>query len=247
RPSPRAPRLSSRQPRRNLARDIAVAASLSLAVGGLTGLIVYDRTSGGTVAQTVMTKVSALWSAAPVTAPPPEAMQPPATTTALADADQGPVTAVPQSVVSKKPVAIAELDVEDASGMASSLIPLSLRADPGIPGQALALRLSGLPENSSLTAGTRVSETAWMLRPGEEKGIKLVVPSNVSGQFAIAVEALEPRTGDLAAPIKEITVSILPAITATIVPAAAPASITRNFNLPETKPEPADLTAAAPL
>ena len=48
RPSPRAPRLSSRQPRRNLARDIAVAASLSLAVGGVTGLIVYDRTSGGT-------------------------------------------------------------------------------------------------------------------------------------------------------------------------------------------------------
>src|SRR5207248_10541263 len=65
-----------------------------------------------------------------------------------------------------------------------------------------------------------------------------------TGQFAISVEALEARTGDLAAPVKEITVSVSPAVTATIEPAAAPASITRNFNLPAVKPD-ADKPAIA--
>jgi hypothetical protein len=229
RPSPRAPRLAPRRPRRKgLAKEIAVAAGLSLAVGGLTGLIVYDRTSGGTLASSVMAMVAGPRSDAPAAAPPQPVQQPQAD---LADAEPEQPAAV-----SKKSVAIAQLDVEDAAGMASSLIPLSLRADPGIPGQDLAFRLSGLPENAYLTAGTRISSDAWMLRQGEEQNVKLVVPPSGAGQFAIEVEAIESRTGDLAAPMKEITVDVRPALTAKIEPAAAPASITRNFNLPAVQP-----------
>ncbi len=240
RPSPRAPRLPTREPRRKAGRDIALAASLSLAVAGLTGLIVFDRTSGGSLSQAVTNKVAGLWASAPVAAALAEEK--------LADADAQPAMAASPSLISKKPVAIAGLQVEDAAGEASSSIPLSLKADPAIPGQALALKLSGMPESASLTAGTRVSETEWMLRPGEEQGVKFVAPASLSGQFSISVEALEPRTGDLAAPVKEMTVSVSPAVAAaTIEPAAAPAAIVRNFNLPAVKPEPADLKVAEPV
>jgi hypothetical protein len=240
RPLPRAPRLSSRKPRPSRAQEIAVAAGLSLAIAGVTGLIVYDRTSGGTLAQTVTTRVSALFgSSPPAAAVPAPAEVTQTTTAALADPEPAPATIVQQQqpAASKKSVAIAQLEVEDASGSASSLVPLSLKADPGVPGQSLAFRLSGLPENAYLTAGTRVAGDAWMLRPGEEHGVKLMVPASQTAQFAISVEALEARTGDLAAPVKEIMVSVKPAPATTIEPAAAPASVTRNFNVPEAKPE----------
>jgi hypothetical protein len=247
RSSSRVPRGTLRKPRRSLAKEIAIAVALSLAVGGVTGLIVYDRTSGGMIGETVMAAASGLWSGAASTVPKPaEAIEAPA---ALADASPEPVIAVESAAVSKKPVVIAELDVEDVSGLASSLIPLSVRADSGVPGQNLAFRLSGLPENAYLTAGTRVSGGAWMLKPGEEQGLKIMVPPNRTGQFAIAVEALEQRTGDLAAPIKEITVDVRPAVATNVEPAAAPVSVSRNFNLPQALPEAAQqpTEGAAPI
>jgi hypothetical protein len=234
RPSIRSQRVYSRKPRRNRTKEIAIAACFSLAVAAVTGLIVYDRSSGGVIAETVMAMGSGLWGKASTAPQPVQATEP---TAQLADASPGPAQAVQPAAANKKPVVIAELDVEDAAGMASSLIPLSLRADSGVPGQNLGFRLSGLPENAYLTAGTRVSNDAWMLKPGEEQGIKLMVPPNHTGQFAIAVEALEQVTGDLAAPIKEITVNVRPAIATNVEPVAAPASVTRNFNLPPAIPD----------
>jgi hypothetical protein len=239
-PSPRGAHLSARRPQRRTGTEIAIAVTLSLAAAGVTGLIVYDRTSGGTLAQSFATRLSGLsgGTAAPTAPLPVATVKPAPITLAVAEPAPSPSPAPipPQAPASKKPVAIAQLEVEDASGSASSPIPLALRADPAIPGQNLALRLSGLPENASLTAGTRVGNDAWMLRPGEERGVKLMVPSSQPSQFSITVEAIEPRTGDLAAPVKEITVSLAPGPVADIQPAAAPASVTRNFNLPEATP-----------
>jgi hypothetical protein len=250
RPAPRAPRLAAQRHRPSHAREIAIATALSLAVAGVTGLIVYDRTSGGTLSG----GLASLWgggeAAAPAQVAKEEATR--STQTALADAEPVPAVAqVEQAPASKKPVSIAQLEVEDVSGLASALIPLSLRAGAGTPGQDLALKLSGLPDKAYLTAGTRLSGDAWMLRPGEELGVKLVVPPTHTGQFAISVEAIEARTGDLAAPVKEMTVDVRPALAAQIEPAAAPVSVSRNFNLPKTEPpaaEPpvAELPAAEP-
>jgi len=78
-PSPRGAHLSARRPQRRTGTEIAIAVTLSLAAAGVTGLIVYDRTSGGTLAQGFATRLSGLsgGTAAP-TAPLPVATVKPA-------------------------------------------------------------------------------------------------------------------------------------------------------------------------
>ncbi len=113
-----------------------------------------------------------------------------------------------KTVVSKKPVATATLDVADTSGALNSMIPLILRAEPAAAGQTLALRISGLPEDAYLTAGTRISGDSWLLNPGQEQNVKLVVPKTGKAKFDVAVAAIETGSGELAAPMKELTVAI---------------------------------------
>ena len=127
-----------------------------------------------------------------------------------------PGTAVPKpstppanrTVISKKPVATATLDVADASGALNSMIPLILRAEPAAEGQTLALRISGLPEDAYLTAGTREAGNSWLLNAGEIQNLKLVVPKAGKPKFDVEVAAIETGTGELAAPVKELTVAI---------------------------------------
>jgi hypothetical protein len=116
--------------------------------------------------------------------------------------------ATKKTVISKKPVATATLEVADANGALNSMIPLILRAEPAAEGQTLALRISGLPEDAYLTAGTRVSGNSWLLNPGQEQDVKLVVSKAHTPKFDVAVAAIETGTGELAAPMKELTVAI---------------------------------------
>jgi hypothetical protein len=113
-----------------------------------------------------------------------------------------------RTVISKKPVATATLDVADASGALNSMIPLILRAEPAAEGQNLALRISGLPEDAYLTAGIREAGNSWLLNPGQERNLKLVVPKAGKAKFDVEVAAIETGTGELAAPVKELTVAI---------------------------------------
>src|SRR6202008_2326775 len=113
-------------------------------------------------------------------------------------------------------------------------IPLSISAEPAVPDQVIALRLTGLPTDAYLTAGTRLADNAWLLKPSEAMGVKLMVPKSESSSLLIAVEAIEPRTGDLAAPTEEINVALNTAATPEEQPVSAPPTDTvkRNFNLP---------------
>ena len=52
--------------------------------------------------------------------------------------------------------------MQDLSGNANSMIPLMLSAEPGDAGQDLILKLSGLPADAYLTAGTRDGD-GWEL------------------------------------------------------------------------------------
>jgi TPR repeat protein len=88
------------------------------------------------------------------------------------------------------------------------------------------------------------------LKPGEATGVKLMVPKAESPSLLISVEAIEPRTGDLAAPTKEITVALntaKPTASSQVVPASAPATdaVKRNFNLPPAAPR--ESAAAQPI
>ena len=121
----------------------------------------------------------------------------------------------------------------------NSLIPLSISAEGALPDQAIALRLSGLPADAYLTAGTKLANNDWILKPGEELGVKLMVPSAQTSPLLIAVEAIEPATGDLAAPTEELTVALgnsnppqAEQVEEVQPVSAPPTDVKRNFNLP---------------
>jgi hypothetical protein len=107
-----------------------------------------------------------------------------------------------------KPISIATLNVEDAVGTLNSSIPLLLHAEPGSESEPIALKIMGLPETAYLTAGTRVEGNAWLLSPGQEEGVKLVVPASEQPNFDVSVAAIETKSGELAAPVKELTVAL---------------------------------------
>jgi hypothetical protein len=113
-----------------------------------------------------------------------------------------------QTTISKKPIAIASLEVSDVTGTLNSMIPLALNAEPAFESQELAIKISGLPASAYLTAGKKISDNTWILKDGEEDGINLFVSQSDTAKFDISVAAIETNTGELAAPVKEMTVAI---------------------------------------
>ncbi len=109
---------------------------------------------------------------------------------------------------SHKLIPTATLKVADVSGRLNDAIPLVLQAEPPAGGDALVLKVGGLPESSYLTAGSRVSPTEWQLDPAQAQSVKLVVPHAASPSYDLSVAAFERTTGALAAPIKEVTLAI---------------------------------------
>jgi hypothetical protein len=214
-----------RRPRRNASRglrlrDAAFAGLASIAIGAVGGAVVYDRANEGELSQTVSDAFGQFLTGLNLQS------------SAVAAANAGAIVPESGSIPAsfKKPVTTARLDVNDAKGDVNTPIPLSISAEPALPDQVIALRLTGLPPDAYLTAGTKLANNAWLLKPGEARGVKLMVPKAESSSLLISVEAIEPRTGDLAAPIEEINV----ALTSKVLPASAPATdaVKRNFNLP---------------
>jgi hypothetical protein len=206
-------------------RDAVFAGIASIAIGALAGAVVYDRTNDGELSTAAFDKLGQFLTGLNIQ------------DDAVAAADIG--TSVPEtrntSASPKKPVSTARLDVNDATGSVNTLIPLSISAEPALPDQDIALRLTGLPADAYLTAGTKLADNAWILKPAELQGVKLLVPSAQSSPLLIAVDAIESRTGDLAAPTEEIKVALSNPVStaAQIVPVSAPATdVKRNFNLP---------------
>jgi hypothetical protein len=113
-----------------------------------------------------------------------------------------------QTTIAKKPIAIASLAVSDVTGTLNSMIPLALNAEPAFENQELAIKITGLPASAYLTAGKKISDDTWILKDGEEDGINLFVSQSDTAKFDISVAAIETNTGELAAPVKEITVAI---------------------------------------
>lgn len=134
------------------------------------------------------------------------------------------------TVLTKKPVKIARVDVNDASGVLNNPIPLDLAAIPAEDEAPLALKITGLPGDAYLTQGTEIANGEWMLKPGEIEGVKLVVPQADAPQIDLAVAAVEEKTGAQAAPPREMTVE-LDLTGLTVQPANAPPEA-QSGNLP---------------
>ncbi len=232
-----------RRPRREASygfrmRDAVLAGVASIAIGALAGAVVYDRANDGELSTAVFDTVGGFMTGFD------------SRDEAIADAGKAGVSVAEDqnaAAAFKKPVTTARLDVSDAKGDVNTPIPLSISAEPAIPNQDIAFRLSGIPADAYLSAGTKLANNDWMLKPGEELGVKLMVPSVPASPLLIAVEAIEPRTGDLAAPSEEMKGGSgdhpppAPAADAARrrpmwCPASAPPTdVKRNFNLPPAK------------
>lgn len=190
------------QPQRrtlSLGQTFAVAAAMALAAGAGVGMVNARLFSG---AQPMV----------PVADPAPVQASTPA---AVAPAADPPKT----TVIAKKPVPTAMLEVSDAAGETNSFIPLALSAQPAEFGSDILLKISGIPEGAYLTSGRRNEDKIWALTLAELKNLKLVVPQAQEPEFDLAVAAVEPQTGELAAPVKTLTVALSDVV---VQPASAP-------------------------
>ena len=177
-----------------------------------------------------------------------------ATFAAMYQNSKGPVVAkpvevavvTPETTIAKKPIGIATLKVADVTGSLNSMIPLILQADPATATQELALQISGLPKSAYLSKGTRTSDSTWLLKDGEETNLNLFVPTSDKPKFDMSVAAIETKTGELAAPVKEMTVALDDAALQ-IAPASAPPETsmvkTSQAELPAAIPVPEQATA----
>ena len=154
------------------------------------------------------------------------------------------VAAVNRTVIARKPVATATLNVSDVSGGLNSMIPLLLHAEPATAGQDIFLKISGLPQSAYLTAGSRRKDNDWQLAAADADDVKLVVPQSEAPEFDVDIAAIETKTGELAAPIKQITVAITDPQVKITPASAAPDTVTLKPALAvavtaETQPVPA--------
>ncbi len=115
---------------------------------------------------------------------------------------------VTETIIAKKPIATATLTVGDVSGELNSMIPLMLHAEPALGGEDIILKISGLPQSAYLTAGSKAQDNAWHLAAKEADGVKLVVPQTTEPRFDVSIAAVEARSGELAAPVREMSVAI---------------------------------------
>jgi hypothetical protein len=202
-PPPKPPRTFT------MGQTFAIAAAMALVAGGGAGLM--------------SARFSSLLapSAAPVTAqaPAPAADEASALAQQLQVAQLQPAVTSRDTVIDKKPVATATLQVEDVTGETNSFIPLALHAEPGGLDKDMLLKISGVPEGAYLTSGHRQDDQVWALSLAELKNLKLVVPQAKDPEIDLAVAAFEPKTGELAAPVKTMTVALKDVV---VEPTSAP-------------------------
>jgi hypothetical protein len=185
----------------SLGQTFAVAAAMALAAGAGVGMV-----------------NARLFSGAPVA---PSADPAPVQASTLATVSPAAQTAQPshKTVVTKKAVSTATLEVSDAAGETNSFIPLALSAQPAELGSDILLKISGIPEGAYLTSGRRDEDKIWALTLAELKDLRLVVPEAQDSTLDLAVAAFEPQTGELAAPVKTMTVALSDVV---VQPASAP-------------------------
>jgi hypothetical protein len=191
-------RTASRQRvERSLPATFALAALIAAIGGGAAGFI---NARIDPMVERVKAVATIMTATAPALQPPPE------------------LQATAQTVITKKPIAIATLDVQDVAGETNSLIPLALHAEPALEGQDLLLQISGLPDKAYLTSGHK-SAQVWTLAPEDLNDLKLVMPDGSKNEIDVAVAAVERNTGELAAPVKSMTIALSGAV---VQPASAP-------------------------
>jgi len=184
----------------SMGQTFAIAAAMALAAGASAGLLnasfsTSPKAPAQTVAKPAPVQASTLAAAAPAEVP------------------------AQMTVIIKKPVQIATLEVSDAAGQTNSFIPLALKAEPADLGRDILLKISGIPAGAYLTSGRKEEDEIWAVTRAELKDLRLVVTETDDPKIDLAVAAFEPQTGELAAPVKTMTVALSDVV---VQPASAP-------------------------
>lgn len=174
-----------------LAQTFAVASAMALAAGAGVGIVNATLFSAARAPQQIADIITPVQARANSALTPAPVVQPVQTT-----------------VVTKKTVPTATLEVTDAAGETNSFIPLALNAEPAELGSDIILKISGIPAGAYLTSGHKDDDQNWALTRNELKNLKLVIPEAQASRIDLAVAAFEPRTGELAAPVKTMTVAL---------------------------------------
>lgn len=189
-----------------VAQTLAIAAAVALVAGGGAGVMGARYAHHTPSSQTPASAADG----AEATASPSQQLH---------QAQNGATQASHDTVIDKKPVSTATLQVEDVTGETNSYIPLALHAVPGGLDKDMLLKISGVPKDAYLTSGHRQDDQVWALSLAEVKNLRLVVPQAREPEIDLAIAAFEPSTGQLAAPVKTMTVALKDVV---VQPTSAP-------------------------
>lgn len=122
-----------------------------------------------------------------------------------------------------------KLTVENTNGSAQAPIALPVRAEAGKNDPPIAVVLTGLPAQAKLSAGSRQADASWLVQPADLANLQLTVREVPASPLKVTVAAIETETGELAAPMQEMTIKVDPK-SLLIQPAALPVTNSQNFS-----------------
>lgn len=185
--APFAPRMEHTRQSNSIGRGMVSAVVLTMLACGVGGAGGYFAANPGTMA-------SALSS--------PTAM--------FSNLYASLVTAAPDTsqTTLQKTVPVARINVNDVSGPVNGPIALGISAFPVNAETPIAIRISGLPPEAYLTKGVAVAQGEWLVKSAEIARAELVVPRSTTSLLGLEVAALDEKTGQEAAPPKQMNVAL---------------------------------------
>ncbi|MGI9464751.1 MAG: hypothetical protein ACR2OM_12465, partial [Aestuariivirgaceae bacterium] len=133
-----------------------------------------------------------------------------------------------------------KLTVQDVQGAISKPIRLAVATDAGLSEPKIAVRLTGLPSDATLSAGRKQGDTGWVVTPEELTDLDMTLLSVPAAPIKVTVAAIETETGELAAPMQEMSIKIDQQSSVAVQPAALPLPVTSS------KDNSSDAVASAP-
>ena len=100
------------------------------------------------------------------------------------------------------------LDVANASGSEDSAIALDIDAGLTDSSESLTVTVSGVPEGSTLSAGTDNGDGTWTLSSEQLAGLTITPSEDFSGSFDLGVTATSADGADVATTTGSITVDV---------------------------------------
>ncbi|KXJ56294.1 MAG: hypothetical protein AXW12_00845 [Thalassospira sp. Nap_22] len=100
------------------------------------------------------------------------------------------------------------LDLSDATGNEDNSIALDIDAGLTDSSETLTVTISGVPEGTTLSAGTDNGDGTWTLNSDQLAGLTITPPEDFSGSFDLGVTATSADGEDVATTTGSITVDV---------------------------------------